>query len=373
MYPAEQSLTKRGFDLLKLILTLTPHIPMKLQEIDDSFPFYNKTLMNYKETEGTKLREDQLYQMTMPIVVSFRISAMSLGYFKNEFLEKNAENLQKKICRVLEYVDRGYVFGSMIELLPGISSYPHSYLEIFSCPLPYSTSIQQLLSAVRDALFDIFRRDIRQINSETFRHPTRAWRVLYLIRCIIQRTPTVMYQFARNLILACEPVYSLFQSISTDSRTQRYLFTPDNETTMKYPFSSFFNISSDETSRFGLPPIPKLADIEFIYCIQLLMEILTTNFSQLGEHHDTFITFSAHFMRAFFQISTRTDLLAFTLQLFTKLLENEEELLTVREVVLLLSGSRDVHMAQESVLYEGLVSAHWRFIYAVCKRYVRQE
>ena len=45
----------------------------------------------------------------------------------------------------------------------------------------------------------------------------------------------------------------------------------------------------------------------------------------------------------------------------------------MREVVLLLSGSRDVHMAQESVLYEGLVSAHWRFIYAVCKRYVRQE
>ena len=76
-------------------------------------------------------------------------------------------------------------------------------------------------------------------------------------------------------------------------------------------------------------------------------------------------------MRAFFQISTRTDLLASTLQLFTKLLEDEDELLTVREVALLLSGSRDVHMAQESVLYEGLVSAHWRFIYAVCKRYVR--
>ena len=373
MYPAEQSLTKRGFDLIQMILSLSPHIPLKLKEIDDSFPFFNKTLMAYKETDGTKLREDQLYQMIMPIVVSFRISAMSLVYFKNEFLEKNAENLQKKICRVLEYVDRSYVFGSMIELLPGMASSVTSFIELFACPLPYSTSIQQLLSAVRDALFDIFRRDIRLINPESFRHPTRAWRVLYLIRCIIQRTPTVMYQFARNLILACDPVYTLFQSISTDSRTQRYLFTPDNETILTYHSFLFFTHSSDETSRFGLPPIPKLADIEVIYSIQLLMEILTTNFSQLGEHHDTFITFSAHFMRAFFQISTRTDLLTFTLQLFTKLLESEEDLLTVREVVLLLSGSREVHMAQESVLYEGLVSAHWKFIFAVCKRFVGMD
>lgn len=53
MYPLEQSLCRRGFDLIQTILTLKPHTPLVLKELDDLFPFYNKTLMFYKETEGT--------------------------------------------------------------------------------------------------------------------------------------------------------------------------------------------------------------------------------------------------------------------------------------------------------------------------------
>lgn len=55
--------------------------------------------------------EEQLYKMIMPLIVSFRISAMSLPLFRNAYLEMNAENLKKKICIVLEYMDRGYIYG----------------------------------------------------------------------------------------------------------------------------------------------------------------------------------------------------------------------------------------------------------------------
>ena len=310
MYPAEQSLTKRGFDLLKLILTLTPHIPMKLQEIDDSFPFYNKTLMNYKETEGTKLREDQLYQMTMPIVVSFRISAMSLGYFKNEFLEKNAENLQKKICRVLEYVDRGYVFGSMIELLPGISSYPHSYLEIFSCPLPYSTTVLQLLNAIRDTLISIFQTDLKLIPPSNTRHPTRLWRVVYLIKVIVDRTPSALPPFATSLLQCCEQLHSRYRELASDPRTLPYLNQSDSDSVSSH-------IRQDYSTELGTPPTPQLRGCELVYAIQLLLDLLISNLSQLGDHHTSFLTFIAASFSSFYQGGQRCDLLTFTLQLFT--------------------------------------------------------
>ena len=38
MYPQEQSLCCRGFDLIQTILTLKPHTPLVLQELDDLFP-----------------------------------------------------------------------------------------------------------------------------------------------------------------------------------------------------------------------------------------------------------------------------------------------------------------------------------------------
>ena len=60
MYLLEQSLCRRGFDLIQTILELKPHSPLVLQELDELFPFYNKTLMFYTETEGTSTHASSL-------------------------------------------------------------------------------------------------------------------------------------------------------------------------------------------------------------------------------------------------------------------------------------------------------------------------
>lgn len=59
--------------------------------------------------------------MIMPLLVSFRISTLSLSHFRLPFMEKNIGNLQAKICRVLDYLGQNCVFASLIELLPGLS------------------------------------------------------------------------------------------------------------------------------------------------------------------------------------------------------------------------------------------------------------
>ena len=64
---------------------------------------------------------EQLYSMVMPLLVSFRISTLSLPHFRLPFLETNAANLQAKICRVLDCLGQNCVFASLIELLPGWS------------------------------------------------------------------------------------------------------------------------------------------------------------------------------------------------------------------------------------------------------------
>ena len=363
--PQEQFLFKRGCELVKTILQLTPRQPLSLEELEKPSSQTEKTLQMLADPTSSQ-SDDQLYRLIMPFIVSFRISAMSLVYFKNEFLEKNAENLQKKICRVLEYVDRSYVFGSMIELLPGMASSVTSFIELFSCPLPYSPTVLKLLNAIRDTLFDIFQKDFKLIPPSNTRRPTRLWRVVYLIKVIVDRTPASLPPFVTTLLQCCEQLHSRYRELAADPRTLPYLNQSDIDTVSSHS-------RQDYSVELGTPPTPQLRGCELVYAIQLLLELLISNLNQLGDHHTAFLTFIAASFSSFFQGGQRCDLLTFTLQLFTKLLESEEDLLTVREVVLLLSGSREVHMAQESVLYEGLVSAHWKFIFAVCKRFVGMD
>ena len=54
VYSIEQSLLKRGFDLLQTILTLTPHAPLKLQELEDNFTYKDKTLMTCQVTRNIR-------------------------------------------------------------------------------------------------------------------------------------------------------------------------------------------------------------------------------------------------------------------------------------------------------------------------------
>lgn len=108
----ESLLFQRGCDLLTGLLALRPHKPLRLEDFDKPNAF------NIPDN-GVKLKEDKIYPLVMPIIVSFKITVKSLPHFHNEFVEINKDYLQKKISCVMEYIDKSYVFCSLIELLPG--------------------------------------------------------------------------------------------------------------------------------------------------------------------------------------------------------------------------------------------------------------
>ena len=102
-----------GCDLVGTVLSLNPQLPLNLSDFD------RPSLLTI--TDSKPLSQEQVYTLSMPLIVSFRITVMSLPYFKAAFIEKNAECLGKRIDCIANYIQYNYIFCSLIELLPGPS------------------------------------------------------------------------------------------------------------------------------------------------------------------------------------------------------------------------------------------------------------
>ena len=106
----ESLLIERSCNLLSRVLSLQSLNPLKLEDIDRS---------NINLSDLTKITDDQMNQLLMAICCIFKITVKSLARFKGEFVDLNAEYLKKKIPKVIGFIERNYVFNSLIELLPG--------------------------------------------------------------------------------------------------------------------------------------------------------------------------------------------------------------------------------------------------------------
>lgn len=105
-------LYERGCDLLNRVFSLSPLTPLKLEDID-------RSTMAFVDS-NRKFTDEQLSQLLLSVCCVFKITTKSLIRFKGEFLELNAEYLNKQIPKVIEVIDRNAAFTSLIELLPGI-------------------------------------------------------------------------------------------------------------------------------------------------------------------------------------------------------------------------------------------------------------
>ena len=167
--------------------------------------------------------------MAMPLVVTFRISAIALESGHIGFLDRNAKSLLEKILRTLEDIDRDYIFCSLIELLP----------ELFACTLQYETQKDNLFTSIRDALLNLFKKEIKLITPETFQRPTRIWRLVYLIQSIVQKTPVAVAFFAENLLYFGNELLQLYRTCMAypGSRMNRHLLIPKKPTSYHFIFS----------------------------------------------------------------------------------------------------------------------------------------
>ena len=216
----------------------------------------------------------------------------------------------------------------------------------------------------------MLQNDFKLITVDSLRSHTRIWRVLTLLQRVIGRSPSVLPFFLPSLVVFGDQLLSLFAAISSNPKTQGCRYSSSMETVILWASWRLLTRRSEEMTHFGLPPIPKIGDIEILYCLKLLLETLTTHYEQLRDQSLAFLSFAVRFFKVFSQFSSRTDVLAFALNLFTDMMEREEAFLSLQDVLLLCRSNRDLLLTQESVLYEKLVTAYWRFVFVICKRYV---
>lgn len=113
--------------------------------------------------------------------------------------------------------------------------------------------------------------------------------------------------------------------------------------------------------------MPILNGNEVIYSLLLLIKLLAKNMKQLDENsHNIFIRYICDF----FQTVQRAELLITVLTLIREWVESEEEIITVKDISMIISKTNDIRILPESVLYIYIITEYWNFIYAVYIRYV---
>ena len=359
---------------MEVILRRTPRLTLRLDDVDHFTHFYDKLLVNYPEGSPSRRlsplshpapSDEKLYCMVMPIIVTFRIAALSIPRFQAEFVEKNAENLQRKIVRTLPYIDHNYIFSAFIELLPGLSPPPFSRAALFSLSLPYQPNTHRLLLAVKDALLALVAADLPKITPQTCQQPTRAWRSLHLLVTIVRQSPNALPQLVSDLMLCCEQVYALYKSLAATPAAQRVLQLRDFDASTSASLS-LFTPSTSDTLKIGLPPVPVLNEAEVVHSLLLLLHLLLDSLPRLGEHHPRLLSL----LQDLFEHVQQVELLTSVLNWITPWLAREEEVFAPQDVDRLLYATQEARGLQEGVLYVAFIASYWRFLLALCKRYL---
>ena len=103
---------------------------------------------------------------------------------------------------------------------------------MFAC-LP-NTSFLAELNKVRDILFGLINSEMEVIKQATSYHTTRLWRVLHLIKVIVERTPSVFPMFMIGLFNIRDSIYQLYSSMLQKPQAVAYLLKTEAERTHAY-------------------------------------------------------------------------------------------------------------------------------------------
>lgn len=303
--------------------------------------------------------------MVMPILITFRIASLAIPRFQGEFVEKNAENLERKVVRTLPYIDHNYIFSSFIELLPGLCLPSPSPTALFSLPSPVQPKTHHLLLAIKDALLRIITTDLPKITPQTCQQSTRAWKSIYLLVTIVRQSPCALPLLVSDLMFCCEQVYGVYKSLATVPMAQRILLLHDFQSSESGRFIPL-TPSTAETLKIGLPAVPILKEAEVVHSLLFLLHLLLDSLPRLGDHHQRLMSI----LLDFFEHAQQAELLSSVLNWITPWLAHEEEVFTPQDINRLLYVTQEERGLQEGVLYVALIASYWRFLLALCRRYL---
>ena len=86
----------------------------------------------------------------------------------------------------------------------------------------------------------------------------------------------------------------------------------------------------------------------------------------MEKQHKVFIDFLCKFFRSV----QRAELLTYVLDLMAALVREGRVAFTLEDIKQILFNTKEIRGTQENVLYIGVISSYWHFLYLLCERYV---
>ena len=116
-----------------------------------------------------------------------------------------------------------------------------------------------------------------------------------------------------------------------------------------------------------MPLLPSLTGFEICYSLLTVFQILATHITLVDANtHRRFIGYICLYLQNIKRAEFNTNIL----QMISKWLVAEEEILTVKDIEDILRSLKEIHNLFDTIIYIQATTEYWNFIYALCVRYV---
>ena len=191
---------KSILELVKCVLKLEPHQMTAL-------PVH---ILNNIEKPQEK---ESTYSLLIHIFV------ICLPYFKEAYIEENLKFLRQCTDFMFGILEEPLAFSTMIYLLP----------ELFAASSSKSTEVQSFLTSLKDSLFTVYKNDEALLQKQNQGKNIRIYHVLYLIQCIVERTPSALPRFLGDLMICFGNLLKFSQSVFSNYFSPRFGQVEQNE------------------------------------------------------------------------------------------------------------------------------------------------
>lgn len=141
------------------------------------------------------------------------------------------------------------------------------------------------------------------------------------------------------------------------------------------PRSYFFRCLTRRSISFellGLPAAPQLTEIELVYSLLIIVEIMARNVSYMIEYQSKFVFFFCSLFHWFFisNSSTNTEIINRLFLLIKDWIDREEQTLSNEDFLRILSVVNIVLSYPENTQFISIFNIYWRFVHMLCVRFV---
>lgn len=117
--------------------------------------------------------------------------------------------------------------------------------------------------------------------------------------------------------------------------------------------------------------MPQLTEVELVYSLLIIVEIMAHNVEYMAEFHSKFISFFRTFFDSFFlSNSTNTELISRLFLLIQNWIESEEPNLSNEDYLRILDAVSIVLSFPENTQFSSIFHIYWRFVHMLCLRFV---